>query len=209
MIKLEGVNKSYGDLILFENLNLEFDDKKIKIKGENGTGKSVLLKMLVGYSTPDSGQILYDDKVIGRDSDFLEDAGVSINAPQFMKNWTGLENLQYLADVKKVSSKDELMELVKYFGLEKDIQKKYKTYSLGMQQKLRIIQALLDKPKYLILDEPFDALDKKTKAMTKEYLEKYLSENQNRKLIYTSHSEEDDSFADCIYEIDDLQIMRV
>lgn len=124
MIKLENVNKSFGELILFENLNLEIDKKKTKIKGGNGTGKSVLLKMIVGYSTPDSGRIFYDiNKELGKDSDFLQDAGISINAPQFMKAWTGLENLQYLANIKKVCSDKELMDLIKAFDLEKVIKK--------------------------------------------------------------------------------------
>lgn len=169
MIKLENVNKSFGELILFENLNLVIDKKKTKIKGENGTGKSVLLKMIVGYSTPDSGKIFYDtSNELGKDSDFLQDAGISINAPQFMKTWTGLENLQYLANIKKVCSDKELMNLIKVFDLENVIEKKYKTYSLGMQQKLRIIQALMDNPKYLILDEPFEALDKKKQTNYKK-----------------------------------------
>lgn len=209
MIKLENINKSFKNISLFEDVNLEMNLQKIKIKGENGTGKSVLLKMIVGYSTPDSGIIKYDRKQLGKDSDFIENAGVSINAPQFMKSWTGIENLQYLADIRKVCSKEEMMELVKYFGLEKDIHKKYKTYSLGMAQKLRIIQALMDKPKYLILDEPFDALDKKSKLLTRDYLDKYLSEDENRQLIYTSHNEDDDSFADCVLEIDDKCIIKV
>ncbi|MFQ8706027.1 MAG: ATP-binding cassette domain-containing protein [Thomasclavelia sp.] len=207
MIKLENVNKSFGELILFENLNLKIDKKKTKIKGENGTGKSVLLKMIVGYSTPDSGRIFYDtDKLLGKDSDFLQDAGISINAPQFMKTWTGLENLQYLANIRKICTDKELMELIRIFDLEKVIKKKYKTYSLGMQQKLRIIQALMDKPKYLILDEPFEALDKKTKLITRNYLDSYLSKNSDRKLIYTSHDETDDDFAECILEINDKKI---
>lgn len=208
MIRLENVNKSFKNMTLFKNVDLEINKQKTKIKGENGTGKSVLLKMIVGYSTPDLGRVIYDNKIVGQDSDFINNAGVSINAPQFMKSWSGLENLMYLADVRKVCSKVEIMELVKYFDLEKDIQKKYKTYSLGMQQKLRIIQALMDKPKYLILDEPFDALDKKSKSLARDYLEKYLSEDQNRQLIYTSHSEDDDGFADIIYEIDDYSIIE-
>lgn len=206
MIKLEEINKSFGELILFENLNIEITEKKTKIKGENGTGKSVLLKMIVGYSTPDSGKIFYDNKEIGKDSDFLQDAGVSINAPQFMKTWTGLENLRYLANIKKVCTEKELMDLIKFFELENVIEKKYKTYSLGMQQKLRLIQTLMDKPKYLILDEPFEALDKKTKLLTKNYLDSYLAQSSDRILIYTSHDESDDDFADCIFEIEDREL---
>lgn len=209
MINLQNITKTYKDISLFENINLKITKQKTKIKGENGTGKSVLLKMIVGYSTPNEGHVFYDNKQIGKDSDFLKNAGVSINAPQFVKSWSGLENLNYLREICHICSQDDLNALIQYFGLEKDIHKKYKTYSLGMQQKLRIIQAVMDKPQYLILDEPFDALDKKSKQLTKDFLNQYLSEDKNRQLIYTSHNEEDDNFADEIFEINDKQIEQI
>ena len=89
MINLQNITKTYKDISLFENINLKITKQKTKIKGENGTGKSVLLKMIVGYSTPNEGHVFYDNKQIGKDSDFLKNAGVSINAPQFVKSWSG------------------------------------------------------------------------------------------------------------------------
>lgn len=88
MIKLENIYKSFKNISLFEGISLEIGQQKTKIKGENGTGKSVLLKMIVGYSTPDSGIIYYNHQQLGKSSDFIQDAGVSINAPQFMKSWS-------------------------------------------------------------------------------------------------------------------------
>lgn len=210
MIKLENVCKKYGNNTLFENLSIAFDEQKNKIKGENGVGKSVLLKMIVGYSVPDKGEIFYNQtKKLRKDSDFIEDAGVSINAPEFMKNWTGMENLNYLSNINKKCSKERLDELIKTFSLENDINKKVKTYSLGMKQKMRIIQAIIDSPKYLILDEPFDALDKQAKETAKDYLNTYLKEDPSRILIYTSHSEEDDVFADRIFVIDEKALKSI
>ena len=175
MITLKKVNKKFKDIILFENLSIKIPDrKKILIKGVNGSGKSVFLKMIVGYSTPDSGEIIIDDYVLKKDRDFIDNAGVSINAPEFMKDLTGIENLMVLANIKKKVTKSEIMELVKTFGLEKNINKKYKTYSLGMKQKMRMIQAIMEKPKYLILDEPFDALDKKSQDVATKLLNKYV-----------------------------------
>ncbi len=207
MIKLQSINKSFKEQVIFEDVSIVLEKKKIKIKGENESGKSVLLRIIVGYSVPESGEVYYDGKKQLRiDSDFLEDAGVSINAPQFMKGWSGRENLQYLADIRKKCTPEKLNELIKLFSLDDAIDKKYKTYSLGMRQKLRIIQALMDEPRYLILDEPFDALDKKTKAFTKEYLDQYLAADPSRMLIYTSHSEADDVYADQIVYIDDYNV---
>lgn len=206
MIEIINVSKKYKNNVLFKNLNIQLNDKSIKIKGQNGSGKSVLLKMIVGFSMPDEGEIIVDGIKLHEDGDFIGDAGITINAPEFMKNYSGMDNLLYLAKIKGIDSMDRINELVKLFGLENDINKKYKTYSLGMKQKMRIIQALIDNPRYLILDEPFDALDKTNKALLKEYLLKYLNEDDKRQLIYTSHEEEDDSFAERIYEIDDYNL---
>lgn len=209
MISIKNISKKYNDLLLFEDVTIDISAKKTKIKGENGVGKRVLLKLIVGYSSPDSGGIWLGNKKIGEDTDFLEDAGVSINAPQFMKSWTGLENLEYLSKIKKTSNKNDILELVTLLDLSSAINKKYKTYSLGMQQKMRIIQALLDKPKYLILDEPFDALDKKSKKIVKELLNTYISKTKDSQILYTSHSEVDDDFADEIIEIKDNKIYKI
>ncbi|MGL5979208.1 MAG: ATP-binding cassette domain-containing protein [Erysipelotrichaceae bacterium] len=207
MIKLEHVSKKYGHHTIFNDVNITFVEQKNKIKGENGVGKSVLLKLIVGYSVPDQGDIYYNTTMkLRKKSDFIEQAGVSINAPEFMKQWTGLENLTYLANINNTCSKERLQTLIKTFSLEKDIHKKVKTYSLGMKQKMRLIQALIDTPKYLILDEPFDALDKQSKEIAKNFLDDYLKEDPSRILIYTSHSEADDIFADRLYVIDEQRV---
>lgn len=209
MIKLVGVSKRFGNECIVENLHLELNKQKIKIKGENGTGKSVLLKMIVGYCVPEQGRIFFDqDKELRKDADFIQDAGIFINAPQFMRNWTGLENLLYLRNITGKCSEEKMIELVKFFQLEEDIKKKYKTYSLGMRQKLRLIQALLDEPRYLILDEPFDGLDKEMKKKVKNYLDAYVHEHPNRMLIYTSHDEEDDVFANQCYLLEDTSCVE-
>lgn len=202
MIQLENIDKKYNDNIIFENLTATFDRPIIKIKGENGVGKSVLLKLIVGYSLPDRGEVYYDTtKRLRKDSDFLEDAGVSINAPEFMKKWTGLENLLYLAHINHICSKEQIIQLAEIFDMKQALYKKYQSYSLGMKQKLRLIQAVMESPRYLILDEPFDALDEHAKKVARDYLAHYIREDKQRMLIYTSHSEQDDIFADEIYYI--------
>lgn len=207
MIEIKDVSKKYKDIELFDNISAKFKEgNKILIKGENGTGKSVLLKMLVGYSHPDSGAIIVDDYIIGKDRDFINNAGVSINAPEFFNNWTGLENLLYLANIHKVATKEDIIEFCKIFDLETSLNKKYKTYSLGMKQKMRIIQALMDKPKYLILDEPFDSLDFNSQKKVVNILNTFITEEKT--LIYTTHSSEYEDFADEIYKIEDHKLVK-
>lgn len=140
MIKIEGVSKKYKNIDLFEDLNIIFEpNKKILIVGPNGTGKSVLLKMIVGYSRPDSGKVIADGKMIGKDVDFLLNVGAFINSPDFLNHLTGYENLKMLAKIQNKVSDEKLNSLIREFELEDTIKKKYKTYFLGVKQEMRII----------------------------------------------------------------------
>ena len=207
MINLVDISKAYKGIDLFDQISCEFPlGKKILIKGPNGSGKSVLLKMIVGYSLPDSGQVLIDQEVLGEKRDFIPNAGVSINAPEFQSDLTGLENLLELAKIRKVTSKKEILELAKDLKLN-NLNKKYKYYSLGMKQKMRIIQAIMDHPKYLILDEPFDALDQESQEITRNLLKDYITED--KLLIFTCHNIEYEDFADIIYEINNYKVQRI
>ncbi len=207
MIQLEDVSKKFKNVALFSHVNATFEmGKKIQIKGVNGSGKSVLLKMIVGYSGCDGGRVIIDGQVIRKDVDFIPDAGVMINAPEFIGNMSGIDNLLYLANIRKRVTKEEILQLVDLFGLSDDIEKKYRTYSLGMKQKMRIIQAVMEKPAYLILDEPFDALDNKGMEIVIRVLDEYMK-NGDRMLLFTSHMSETDGFADVVYEIEDRNLV--
>jgi ABC-2 type transport system ATP-binding protein len=210
MIQLENISKAFRDNLIFEKVNLAVEDgEKVFIRGINGSGKSILLKIIVGFSKPTTGNVVVDNYQIGKDRDFIPDAGISINTPQFMNNWTGLENLSYLASINGKASKEKIIQLANKLSLEQDLSKKYKIYSLGMRQKMRIIQALMEEPRYLILDEPFDALDKGSKEMVLQLLEEFLKEDPKRSLIFTSHNDRMEEFATRIYEINNRQLEEV
>lgn len=211
MITINNLYKKYKHVIIFEDMSVVFNDaKKILIKAPNGTGKSVLLKLLVGYSRANKGEIIIDDYVLKKDRDFMDKAGVSINAVDFNKNISGLDNLLLLAKIRKIASKEDILRYVKYFEMEDMIYKKYKTYSLGTKQKMRIIQAIMDNPRYLILDEPFDALDKEMQVKTINLLNKYLEIHPQTTIIYTTHNElYQDEFADEVFEIKNRKIEKV
>lgn len=208
MIQISHVTKRFKDRVIFEDASAEITKQKTKIEGTNGTGKSVLLKMIVGYSQADEGSVTVDDIVIGKTCDFLPDAGVCINAPEFVPYWTGWENLKYLQNILKKCTDERLRYLIGDMQLEADIDKKYRTYSLGMKQKMRLIQALMDTPKYLILDEPFDALDAAMKTHVKQMLAEYLKEDNNRMLVYTSHMEDDENYAEDILYLSERKLIR-
>ena len=206
MIKLENISKAYKDITLFNGVNAEFESgSRIAIKGVNGSGKSVLLKMVCGYAKPDSGRILIDGQELGKGQDFIRNAGISINSPEFIDSMSGMDNLLYLIDIQKKATKEDVLALAERLRLD-GLNKKYKTYSLGMRQKMRLIQALVEKPDYMILDEPFDALDDTSRETAKQVLEEY---SENKTLIFTSHNQEDiDALATVIYQIDYHQLIR-
>ncbi|MEG0276389.1 MAG: ATP-binding cassette domain-containing protein [Coprobacillus sp.] len=208
MIIINQISKSFKDNILFENISLKFEEqRKILIKGINGSGKSVFLKLLVGYSTIDSGEIIIDDYILHKSGDFIPNSGISINSPEFINNLTGLENLLLLSDIRKIATKEDIIELAKKLELDMFLNKKYKNYSLGMKQKMRIIQALMDKPKYLILDEPFDALDHQSCEIVKKLFLDYVDNGCT--LIYTTHNTEFEQFSDEVYEIDNRKLIKI
>lgn len=208
MIELQNINKRFGDNVIFENLSLRIENgKKYIIIGDNGVGKSLLLKIMVGYSKVQSGKVIIDGEVLGEKFDFMPDCGVSIDAPQFIDNLSGLDNLLEIANILKIADKNHIIELAKVLNLYNDLHKKYKTYSLGMRQKMRIIQAMMESPRILILDEPFDALDDMSKTTVKNLIDQYLLIDEYRIVIFTSHDSQMRDFADSVLLINNKKII--
>ena len=171
-------------------------------------GKSVLLKLIAGFAYADAGEVMIDGKIMKKDMDFIPDAGVVINAPEFMNDMTGLKNLLYLAEIQKKIGRSEVENILRLFRLYDARNKKVSTYSQGMKQRLRLAQALMEEPSILLLDEPMNALDKEGIALVKTILKSHV--DQGKTLIFTSHSKEDfDELADIVYEIDQKGVQRV
>lgn len=208
MIELLNVSKNYGELELFDHVSLKMEDgKKYYICGENGIGKSVFLKMIVGYARVTSGRIIIDGEELGKKNDFILNAGVSINSPEFVSSYTGMENLFEIAKIRKIASKQRIIELAQTLEIENDLYKKVSKYSLGMKQKLRLIQAIMENPKYIILDEPFDALDIRMKQIAKQLLDQAVRNGST--LIFTSHDSDAIDFADISLQIENKKLFEL
>ena len=130
--------------------------------GRNGSGKSVLLKLLCSFYSPTLGQILYNDIDINKSESFPPDTRALIEKPNFLPDLTGKENLMLLASIQNKIGETDVDNVLKKVDLFEDKDKKYHKYSLGMKQKLGIAQVLMEKPEVLILDEPFNSLDEKS-----------------------------------------------
>ncbi|MDE8228358.1 ATP-binding cassette domain-containing protein, partial [Erysipelothrix rhusiopathiae] len=127
MIKIRNISKRFKNLEIFEDVSLEIPTGKIVgLVGENGSGKSVLMKMLCGYSKSTSGSINVYEETLGVNRDFPRSVGVLINDSNFIKNYTGMENLEYLINIRKQTDKTFLNELIQIFDMERNIHKRYK-----------------------------------------------------------------------------------
>lgn len=162
MIKIENYSKKIKDTVVLENINMVLNDGMIYgIQGENGSGKTMLMRGICGFIKGSEGCITIDGKVIGKDISFPEDIGVLIENPSFIPKYTGYKNLKLVADIQGKVDKEEIIKTLQKVGLKPDDKRTYKKYSLGMKQRLGIACAIMGTPKLIILDEPFNGLDEK------------------------------------------------
>ncbi|MCI5602738.1 MAG: ATP-binding cassette domain-containing protein [Lachnospiraceae bacterium] len=162
MIKIENYSKKIKDTVVLENINMVLNDGMIYgIQGENGSGKTMLMRGICGLIKGSEGCITIDGKVIGKDISFPEDIGVLIENPSFIPKYTGYKNLKLVADIQGKVDKEEIIKTLQKVGLKPDDKRTYKKYSLGMKQRLGIACAIMGTPKLIILDEPFNGLDEK------------------------------------------------
>ena len=162
VLEVLGLKKRIGLKTIVEDISFDMHEGEIiGLLGPNGSGKTTIMRMLVGLTKTTKGEIYCFEKPLGLGKvKMLKEVGAMIETPEFYNYMSGWSNLKQMARVcgKKVS-RARMKELVEFVGLSKVIRKKVKTYSLGMRQRLGLAQALLNDPKILILDEPVNGLD--------------------------------------------------
>lgn len=158
-ISVSGLTKRYGDLVAVNGATFEVPLGTIcGFVGPNGSGKTTTIRMLLSLIEPTSGSGQILDEPISHPERYLSKVGAMIEGPAFYPALSGAENLKVLATLGGYSH-DRVPELINLVGLSGRGGDKYKTYSLGMKQRLGIAAALLPNPKLLILDEPTNGLD--------------------------------------------------
>lgn len=187
MLRLKNVSKRFRDNEIIKDTNYLFEEGKIYlIRGKNGVGKTVLLKILCGLMKPTTGKVEYNDKDINNQ---ILNYGVIIETPVFWKDKTGYETLEFLASIRNEIGKEDIDKVLEIVGLSDVKNKNVKKYSLGMKQRLGIAQAIMENPKILLFDEPTNSLDDDGVEMFKKVL---LAEREKGKLIIVvSHSIEE------------------
>lgn len=208
VIDVKNVSKCFGKEIVLSNINMKLKKGCIYgIVGKNGSGKSVLFKLIAGYLKPTAGSISVMGKKIGEDIDFPESMGLIIETPGFLSQYNGFQNLEYLANIRHLIDKEDIKNAMKLVGLDPLSKKKVGKYSLGMKQRLAIAQAIMEKPDVILLDEPMNGLDKRGVEQIKNLLIELKS--KGKVIIMTSHYAEDVQICDEIYEMDNGSLVRL
>lgn len=210
MIRVEQVRKSFGSEEILHGITRDFEEGKIHgIVGNNGSGKTVLMKCICGFLTPTEGRIFVGDQEVGRDVDFPEHMGIIIETPGFLPNLTGIKNLKILASLKGKITESDIREILQRVGLDPDLKKPVSKYSLGMRQRLGIAQAIMEDPGLLILDEPFNGLDKNGVAQMRRLIGELRDEGKT--ILLASHNQADiDTLCDTVCEMDagNMEMLR-
>ncbi|MDD3338873.1 MAG: ATP-binding cassette domain-containing protein [Lachnospiraceae bacterium] len=202
MIEIEEVTKKFGqDTVLYPVSMTMLAGQVYGIVGNNGSGKTVLMKCICGFLPATSGTVRAGGKVVGKEVDFPEDMGVIIETPGFLPQMSGRKNLELLAQLRHVIGPKEVTRVLQRVGLDPEARKPVGKYSLGMRQRLGIAQAIMEDPEILILDEPFNGLDKHGVADIRNLL--LEMKEQGKTILLASHNGEDiDLLCDHVFEMD-------
>ena len=202
MIEVRNVDLTLQKTEILKSVSAHFGRGKIHgLIGRNGSGKTMLMKCICGFVRPSSGEITIDGKRIGRDCDFPESVGLIIETPGFIPYYSGLKNLKLLAALRGKISKDTVCKTMEQVGLDPNLRRHVRKYSLGMRQRLGLAQAIMEDPDLLILDEPMNGLDKDGVRDMRQYLLDLKA--RGKTIIIASHSAEDiDVLCDTVCEMD-------
>ncbi len=191
LISFEDVKKSFGGTTVIEHVSFSVEKGGIYgFIGRNGSGKTVIFKLMSGLMLPDSGNILYKGENLKKNRKFIDPLGVMIETPGFIPHYSGIKNLKILNSLSSSPvPSDDIKGLMTRLGLDPKNRRPVRTYSLGMRQKLGIIQAVMNRPELIILDEPMNSLDTNS-AETVRTLLREINESGTA-IVMASHIAED------------------
>lgn len=202
VISVQNVSKDFEQECVLKNVSRDFERGKIHgIVGNNGSGKTVLMKCICGFLLPTEGTVIVNGKRVGKDLDFPADLGIIIETPGFLPAVTGIKNLEILASLNKKIGLSEIADAIRRVGLDPHMKKPVGKYSLGMRQRLGIAQAIMEDPSLLILDEPLNGLDKHGVTEMRKLIKGLKSDGKT--ILLASHNQGDiDELCDTVCEMD-------
>lgn len=207
-LKAKNINKKIHGKEILSDVTVQLQGGRIYgFVGKNGSGKTMLFRALSGLMRIDSGTIRLDDMVLHRDMSVLPELGIILENASLYPDFTGMQNLEYLASMKKKIGKSEIADAINRVGLDPYDKRKYGKYSLGMKQRLAIAQAIMEKPDIIMLDEPTNALDENGVLQ----IRKIIMEERERgaMILLASHNKEDITvLADELYKVENGHVIK-
>ena len=206
-ITINNLTKKFKDEIVLNNINMTLESGNIYgIIGQNGSGKSVLLKIICAFYIPSQGEVLIDNINYCNGKNFPKNLRALIEKNAFLPDISGFNNLKLLAKIENKITDEEINESLKIVNLYEEKDKMFSKYSMGMKQKLGIASVLMEDPEILILDEPFNGIDEESKEKIKNELIKIKN---NKIIIITSHiKDEITSLCDHVFEMKNGKIIN-
>lgn len=202
MVQVKELDLTLQKNEILKKVSVNFERGKIHgLIGRNGSGKTMLMKCICGFMKPTNGSVSVNGKCIGRDCDFPESVGLIIETPGFIPYYSGFRNLKLLADLHGKISKSDIYQTMEQVGLDPNLKRHVRKYSLGMRQRLGLAQAIMEDPDLLILDEPMNGLDKDGVKDMRKYLLDLKAKGKT--ILIASHSAEDiEVLCDTVCEMD-------
>lgn len=189
-VYVKNVSKEMSKRLVLDDVTVTFGPGKIYgLSGPNGSGKTMLLRAIAGLIHPDRGEVIVFGDRIGRDVSFPSKMGLTLGAMGLFADKTGLDNLRLLASVRGLITDVEIRDSMARVGLDPDDRRLYGSYSLGMKQRLCIAQAIMERPKLILLDEPTNALDFDGKNLVRRLVRR--ERDRGATIIVASHDKED------------------
>lgn len=208
-VELKNVSKRLNDVTVLEDISLTLEAGTIYgLKGKNGCGKTMLMRMMAGVIYPTSGTVSIDGEILHKDIATPRSIGVLIENPAFLPGYTGQRNLELLAGLTGKADRTQIAKTMNRVGLDPSDKRTYRKCSLGMKQRLGIACALMECPDLILLDEPINAIDEKGVPKIWEALQE---EKQRGALIVLAchDTEELTSLADQIITIEEGKICGI
>ena len=209
LIEVSHAVKKFREYRALDDVTLSFEQGKIHgIVGRNGSGKTVLFKCICGLLKLDGGEILVGGKRIGKEIEMPGSAGVIIENPGFLPNYSGYHNLRFLADIQRKIKKQDIYQVIAQVGLDPKSRKHVGKYSMGMRQRLGLAQAIMEDPELLILDEPMNGLDNQGVEDIRRLL--LGLKEKGKTILLASHNREDIAvLCDTVVEMDRGKILGI
>lgn len=205
---VKNLEKQIKGNVILNNINLDLHGGiTYGFVGRNGSGKTMLFRTLSGLIHPTKGEIYYNGKQLHKDISCLPKLGIIIENIGLYPEFTGLQNLKFLAKINKLVNDKDIKEAITRVGLDPNDKRSFKKYSLGMKQRIIIAQAIMEKPDIIMLDEPTNALDENGIDLIRAIINE--EKERGALILIASHNKEDiDLLCQNVYHLQNGKIIE-